>query len=86
MRDENHLEEIHLKLSQHTTFLNKASIMKGLDSIKDGKKVIIDLTDTISIDYDVSEAIRDFIESAVDREIKVEIINEEKLIQLSMSH
>jgi len=86
MRDENHLEEIHLKLSQHTTFLNKASIMKGLDSIKDGKKVIIDLTDTISIDYDVSEAIRDFIESAVDREIKVQIINEEKLIQLSMNH
>ncbi len=86
MRDAAHLEVVNLKLSQHTTFLNKASIMKGLDSIEDGREIVIDLTDTISIDYDVSEAIRDFVAGAEDRDIKVEIINEEKLIQLSMSH
>ena len=78
--------KIHLNLSQHTTFLNKASIMKTLDAIEDGKEVVIDLTETISIDYDVSEAIRDFVAGAKDREIKVEIIKEEKLSEISMAH
>jgi len=86
MVDKSHPKELHLKLSQHTTFLNKASIMKGLDSIEDGSSIEIDLSDTISIDYDVSEAIRDFEESAEDRGITVKIIHEEKLIQISMSH
>jgi MFS superfamily sulfate permease-like transporter len=71
--------KIHLNLSQHTTFLNKASIMKRLDHIEDGSDVVIDLSNTISIDYDVSEAIRDFIEGADDRNISIEIIHEEKL-------
>ena len=78
--------KVHLNLSQHTTFLNKASIMKRFDTIKEGKEVVIDLTATISIDYDVSEAIRDFVEGAADRNITVEIIMEEKLSQISMKH
>ena len=86
MVDKSHPKEVHLKLSQHTTFLNKASIMKGLDGIEDGSSVEIDLSETISIDYDVSEAIRDFQESAEDRDITVKIIHEEKLIQASMAH
>ena len=73
--------KIHLTLSQHTTFLNKASIMKRLDSIEDGSQVVVDLSNTISIDYDVSEAILDFEKSAEDREITVEIIEREKLIK-----
>ncbi|UKN02051.1 SulP family inorganic anion transporter [Paracrocinitomix mangrovi] len=78
--------KVHLTFSQHTTFLNKASILARLDKIEDGSEVIIDLTNTISIDYDVSEAIRDFVAGAEDRDIKVEIIQEEKLTQVSMGH
>ncbi len=70
---------VHLRLSQHATFLNKATIMKRLDSIEDGKRVIIDLSETLDIDYDVSEAIRDFQGSAPDRDITVEIVDEDKL-------
>ncbi|MEZ4922871.1 MAG: solute carrier family 23 protein [Crocinitomicaceae bacterium] len=78
--------KIHLNMSQHTTFLNKASIIKTLDEIPDGKEVIIDLSQTISIDYDVSEAIRDFITGSKDRNIKVEVRNPEKLTQFSLEH
>lgn len=78
--------KVHLTLSQHTTFLNKASIMKSLDAIEDGKEVVIDLSHTISIDYDVTEAINDFIEGAEDRDIKVEIIDGDKLKQKSLGH
>jgi MFS superfamily sulfate permease-like transporter len=86
LNDESADGKVHLKLSQHTTFLNKASIMKRLDTIKEGKEVVIDLSETISIDYDVKEAINDFIEGAEDRDIKIELIHGEKLEQAKMSH
>ncbi len=66
-------------LSQHTTFLNKASIMRRLDEIDEGTEVVIDLSETLSIDYDVIEALNDFIEGAPDRDQKVTVIHEEKL-------
>ncbi len=79
--------KVHVNLSQHTTFLNKASIMKRLDSIEDGKEVIIDLSETLSIDFDVKEALNDFIEGAPDRKIKTTVIHPEKLNQnVTMGH
>jgi MFS superfamily sulfate permease-like transporter len=79
--------KIHVNLSQHTTFLNKASIMKRLDTIKDGQEVVIDLSETLSIDFDVKEALNDFIEGAPDRELKVSVIHPEKLEQnVTMGH
>ena len=87
LKDDSHDGKIHLNLSQHTTFLNKASIMKTLDGIEDGKEVVIDLSETISIDYDVQEAINDFIEGAEDRDQTVEVIHPEKLkVKGQMSH
>lgn len=70
---------IHLALSQHATFLNKAVIVKTLDEIEDGKSVEIDLTLCHDIDYDIREVIMEFQESAKDREINVTIIDAEKL-------
>lgn len=79
--------KIHINLSQHTTFLNKASIMKHLDEIEDGKDVVVDLSETLSIDFDVKEALNDFIAGATDRNITVTIIEEEKLSQnVTMGH
>lgn len=70
---------VHLSLSQHATFLNKANIIKTLDSVADGSKVVLDLSKTIDIDYDVTEAIKEFTASARDRNIQVEIIDQEKI-------
>lgn len=79
--------KVTISLSQHTTFLNKASIMKRLDDVQDGTDIIIDLSETMSIDYDVREAINDFILGASDRSINVSITNPEKLEQnVTMGH
>ncbi len=79
--------KVHIHLSQHTTFLNKASIMKRLDEIDHGSDVVIDLSETLSIDFDVKEALHDFIAGAPDRKITVTIIHEEKLSKnVTMGH
>ena len=72
--------KVHVNMSQHTTFLNKASILRRLDEIEDGKDVVIDLSETLSMDFDVREALKDFIESAPERDLTVEVIHPEKLI------
>ncbi len=72
-------EPIRLALSQHATFLNKANIMKTLDKIKDGSSVVLDLSKTIDIDYDINEAIQEFKTSAKERNITLEIIGQEKI-------
>jgi MFS superfamily sulfate permease-like transporter len=87
IKDDKKDGKVTISLSQHTTFLNKASIMKRLDDIQDGTEVVIDLTETRSIDYDVREAINDFIAGAEDRSLKVSIIQAEKLEQnVTMGH
>lgn len=65
---------IHIKLSEDVSFLNRATIMRTLSEIPKNTKVIIDATNSSSIDYDVYEIIRDFEENSVHRNIKVNII------------
>ena len=79
--NENDGEVVTLRLSEHTTFLNKASILKTFDEIEAGKKVVIDLRNAREIDYDINEAITDFKASEKERNISVEILGEEKLMQ-----
>ena len=66
---------IRLRLSEHVSFLNKASIIQVLDKVPDNSFVIIDGTSSINIDYDVLETIERFKVSAQDRGITVELIN-----------
>ena len=77
---------VELILTAHANFLNKASIMKTLDEIKDGEKVYINLSRNMDMDYDIKEAINDFIAGAPDREITVEVSHPEKLEQVSLGH
>lgn len=72
-------EPIRLALSQHATFLNKANIIKTFDTIPDGSKVILDLSKSIDVDYDVREAIQEFKTSTKDRNIDLEIIGQERI-------
>ncbi|MBC6988814.1 SulP family inorganic anion transporter [Hymenobacter sp. BT491] len=64
---------IHLKLSEHVSFLNKASIITTLDRFKAGTHVILDGSDSVSIDYDVLEAIENFRQTADERGINLEL-------------
>ncbi|GAB2955604.1 SulP family inorganic anion transporter [Hymenobacter coalescens] len=64
---------VHLKLSEHVTFLNKAAIATTLDRFHPGTRVILDGSDSVTIDYDVLEAIESFRQGAAERGINVEL-------------
>jgi MFS superfamily sulfate permease-like transporter len=64
----------HISLTENVTFLNKASIMKTLDNIPDGTKVIVDATRTSYIHPDVEEIIDDFKTHASFSNITLEVI------------
>ena len=66
--------QIKMSLSEDVTFLNKGAIIKELAKIPDNTYLTFDMSKCYSIDYDVMEAIGDFIISAEDRNIKVKLI------------
>lgn len=68
-------DKIKIVLSEDVTFLNKASILKALDQIPDNTHVVIDASNTKFIHFDVVEIIENFIESAKNRNITVDVIN-----------
>jgi len=63
---------ITLQLSEDVTFLNKANIQRALNSIPDGRKVIIDASKSIDIHQDVIDIMDEFMINAKDRNIEVE--------------
>ncbi|KAA3599782.1 MAG: SulP family inorganic anion transporter [Candidatus Scalindua sp. AMX11] len=67
-------KQIKISLSEDVTFLNKGAIISALAKIPNDTYLTIDLSRCYSIDYDVREAITDFIISADDRNINVKLI------------
>lgn len=79
-------EVVTLRLSEEVTFLNKASIQLSLDDLPKNSKVIIDGSNSVSIDHDVLEIIHDFKKlAAPQRNIDVETIAVPE-IQASSAH
>jgi MFS superfamily sulfate permease-like transporter len=69
-------ETIHINLAQEVSFLNKAAIKQTLSDLPSNSKVIIDAANTVYIDFDVLQLIRDFVQyGAVERKIDLELIN-----------
>jgi MFS superfamily sulfate permease-like transporter len=66
---------IHIHLAQEVTFLNKAAIKLTLEHLPTKGYVIIDAAETVYIDHDVMELIRDFKEvKAPERGIRLELV------------
>ncbi len=57
-------DAIHLLLSEHLSFLNKAEVLATLAKVPNGKKVVIDGSLCRYIDYDVFQAILDWYNQA----------------------
>lgn len=69
-------EIIHIDLAQEVSFLNKAAIKQTLSDLPANSKVIIDAGNTVYIDFDILQLIRDFTQfGAVERKINLELIN-----------
>lgn len=68
-------EIIHINLAQEVSFLNKAAIKLTLENLPSDSYVIIDASETVYIDHDVLELIKEFREiKAVERNIRVECV------------
>lgn len=74
---------IVIRLSEHVSFLNKASLQLHLDELPDGSKVLIDGTYTKDIDYDCLEVIYNFAEVADEHQIELELKNVPTLASFS---
>lgn len=71
---ENGVNTYHLVLAEEVSFFNKASLIRELEAIPENSKVVIDCTNSKSIDYDVVELIKNFDSNAKSRNIIVEKI------------
>lgn len=67
--------ESHYLLSLHkdVSFLNKALLRKLLNSVREDSELIIDGSRALFIDHDILETIGDFLQSAPDKNIGVEL-------------
>jgi MFS superfamily sulfate permease-like transporter len=65
---------IKMKLSEEVTFLNKAMILKTLNDIPEDATVEVDLSNVISLDYDVLEILDNYKINAESKNIKFNVI------------
>ncbi len=82
-------ETIHMELAQEVSFLNKAAIKQTLNHLPDDSKVIVDASNTIYIDHDVLQMIKDFVDQGYkDKNIFVELVGfrKEYRVDNSASH
>ncbi|MFZ1313823.1 MAG: SulP family inorganic anion transporter, partial [Chitinophagaceae bacterium] len=69
-------ETIHIDLAQEVSFLNKAAVKQTLAHLPANSKVVIDAANTVYIDYDVLELLRDFLNfGSKDKNISVSLRN-----------
>ncbi|MFN5423592.1 MAG: SulP family inorganic anion transporter, partial [bacterium] len=69
-------ETIHIDLAQEVSFLNKAAIKQTLSDLPNNSKLVIDAGNTVYIDFDVLELLRDFLQyGAKERNIQVKLVN-----------
>lgn len=74
-KDEDGQRQIRIELSEHVSFLNKASLQLTLEHLPEKSEVIIDGSLSKEIDYDALELIYNFKMTAPDRDIKCVIVN-----------
>ena len=65
---------VRISLAEQVSFLSRGNLLRELSQIPDRSTVVIDLSRTVSIDYDVLEILGDFEETAESRGIIVETI------------
>jgi MFS superfamily sulfate permease-like transporter len=69
-------ETIHIDLAQEVSFLNKAALKQTLSDLPSNSNVIIDAGNTVYIDFDIIQLIKDFSSfGAAERKIKLQLIN-----------
>jgi MFS superfamily sulfate permease-like transporter len=69
---------VRVRLAEQVSFLSRGALLRELSEIPHGSRVILDLSRTVEIDYDVLEILSDFEESCVNRETVVDRIERQE--------
>jgi MFS superfamily sulfate permease-like transporter len=77
--DNNGQRMVKMTLAEEVTFINKGAILKSLDKVQKGAHLTIDMSKSISIDYDVLEIIDNYKNTSKEKGIKVKLINRGEL-------
>ena len=67
-------KRVKIVLAEEVVFLNKGRIKKELNDLPQGIHLVIDMTKSLTIDYDVLEVIDDFKDRAKTKDIEVTVI------------
>lgn len=68
---------IRMRLAEEVNFLNRGAIVRQLANIPDGAHVTIDMRHCMSVDQDVLEVIEEFKKSVGERDITLEVLNQD---------
>ena len=68
------MHSVKMTLAEEVTFLNKGAVLEALNALEKETKLTIDMSNTVTIDYDVVEIIENFIKTAKDRKIEITLI------------
>ena len=63
-----------MRFAEEVSFFNKPSILKKLNSIPKDSKVVLDFSKSKSVAFDVKELVKDYLDQAGSKNIKVETI------------
>ncbi len=72
---DNKFHKVKMTLAEEVTFLNKGAILETLNKLLEGTHLTIDMSKSVSIDYDVLEIIDNFKNTANDKGIEVVLLN-----------
>lgn len=79
-------ETINIELAQEVSFLNKAAIKQTFNHLPENSKIILDASNTIYIDFDVLELIKDFVQvGSKEKNISVELVGFRKEYKIENS-
>lgn len=68
-------ETIQMELAQEVSFLNKAAIKQTFNHLPESSKVVVDASNTVYIDHDVLQLIKDFVYfGSKDKNVRVELV------------
>mgnify|MGYP000085149521 CR=1 FL=1 len=67
--------KVKMTLAEEVSFLNKGTILKELNNLPKGTHLVIDMSHSVSIDYDVLEIIDNYKKTAKYKGVTVDLIN-----------
>ncbi len=67
--------DVHMTLAEEVTFFNKAAIKRELEALEDGTDLILDVSKTYYLDYDVVEILENYREEARERGIDITLVS-----------